>query len=181
MPSGPAAVAPRCEPMRVAGQIIRHRIESRRPPGITSEDTRKTDPSSGPETVSPDCIFGVFGTGRCIPASAPHDQRQGMPVDPDETNCRAAGRRQWFVLFGLAVGFRAHEATANSGIGHQAAAPSSFALASIWSSASTTASNVSNVDAWRALYSRTGSRNLRSSKRPAGGSPPSLSIERIVF
>lgn len=53
------------------------------------------------------------------------------------------------------------------------------AFSSACSTASSVASKVRRVEAWRALYSRTGSRISRSFHLPVGGGPPSFSMAFI--
>src|ERR1700722_17671729 len=94
-----------------------------------------------------------------IAALAPDQRRQRQLVKPDQAMRRAPWREDE----------RPHGAGAGAAL-----------VASIWASASATASKVSSVEAWRGLYLRTGSSAAKSAHLPDGGGPLSFSMRCIV-
>ena len=94
-------------------------------------DAGRAHPGPGPKSMALDGLVGIGGAAGQVAALAAKDARERQLVEPDH-RVRGAARRN---------GERAHDACADS----------ADAFAAIWPSASATASNVSSVEAWRAL------------------------------
>ncbi len=90
-----------------------------------------------------DRLVRIGRAAREIAALAPDERRKRQLIEANE-RVRGAARREPKGVHGAGAG------TA-SAVGSSTPVSAAACLAAIWPSASTTASNVSNVEAWRAL------------------------------
>jgi len=123
--TAPAPIAPGCQGGRPNRPLGRDRIIARPAPGVAAADTGKAHPAAGPKAMGLDRLIGIFGAARHVAALSPDEGRQGQLIGPDGPMGETAGPERDGCHPALPV--------------------------SIWSSAWTTASKVSRVEAWRAL------------------------------
>src|SRR5579885_889434 len=105
---------------------------------MTAHDARERHPSAGPQAEARDRLVAVFRACRQMPA-APADQwRKRVAIDPDQPAAETARKVKNESTPAVILDARdAHSAACRC-------------FASIWLIASTTASKVSMVEAWRA-------------------------------
>ena len=109
---------------------------------MTAADPRDPHPAARPEAVAQDRLVGISRAARQISALAADERGQRQLIEADE-RARGAARREPEGVHGAGA-----EAAAR---GSPTPASARACLAEIWPSASTTASKVSNVEAWRGL------------------------------
>ncbi len=102
---------------------------------------RGAHPAARPKPMALDRLVRIGRATREITALASDERRKRQLIDADERVREAARREPQGV----------HGAGAASASGSSAPVLAAACLAAIWPSASTTASKVSNVEAWRAL------------------------------
>ena len=126
------SIAPRPRPGSTQGESRRWRVVARAAPRMAAAYPRQAHPRARPQPMPLDRFVRVGRAGRQIPALTAEQGRERELVEADQRVSGAA---------------RAEDESA-----HEAPAPS-FAVsrAAIWPRASTTALNVSRVEAWRAL------------------------------
>ncbi len=104
---------------------------------------RGAHPAARPKPMALDRLVRIGRAAREITALAPDERGKRQLIDADE-RVREAARREPQGVHGAGAG------TASAS-GSSAPVLAAACLAAIWPSASTTASKVSNVEAWRAL------------------------------
>src|SRR5262245_52433709 len=115
---------------------------------MAAEEPRQRHPAARPQAEAPDRLIGVLRAGRQVPALKADQGREGVAIDSDE----AAPGHPGGAPCGVEDPSRTHcLLLAFSCAPTHSAATAPRRLASIWLIASTTASKVSIVEAWRAL------------------------------
>ena len=98
---------------------------------MTAQQARERHPGAGPQAIAVERLVGIFRAGRQMATMEADQGRERVTVDLHQS---AAG-----------------EARGVQKVHVAAFGPFAPRFASIWFIASTTASNVSSVEAWRAL------------------------------
>ena len=139
--------------MRALRRHFRHAINAGCAPRMAAQDASQRHPRTGPESISVERLVGIFGTSRQMPAMEADQRRERVAVnlyEPAAGEARgvqqvhASGPLPFVAIFSLEATPDEKPVSAFPGV-----APTRFA--SIWLIASTTASNVSSVEACLAL------------------------------
>lgn len=148
-------ITPRHPPMLPRRQCLRHRIKPAGAARSATRDAKQRHPAAGPQTMAGDGLVTELGTGRDMPAAISDEAGKRELIQPDQAHAEqtvgglaegtapvaSGGRRRGFRMSTIRRAAHAGQPTATL----------ACVFASIWSIASTTASKVSIVEAWRAL------------------------------
>ena len=122
-----------------------HAIDARRAPRLAAREARERHPPAGPQAVAIERFVGVFRAGRQMAAMKADERRERVAIGFDQA---AAGEAREVKDVHSAAVILVAAPDGKPVSTFPGAAPR---LASIWLIASTTASKVSMVEAWRAV------------------------------
>ncbi len=137
VPPRPPPETPRRVPMCAGRRFIRYAVDAGRAPWLAARQPRERHPAAGPQPVAVERLVGIFRAGRQVAAVEADQRRERVAIGFDQAASGEAREVE-----------DVHSAAVFSVAAPAEAAPRFF---SIWLIASTTASNVSMVDACRAL------------------------------
>src|SRR4051794_31500203 len=160
-------ITPRRPPAEAVAEHLRHLVEAAGAARAAAADAKQRHPAAGPKAVAGNRLVAIFGAGRDMAAGIADEAGQRQLVETDEPHAEQTGgglAERTGIVAGGACGLftrlvrsgRAAVILIVSLRGAELAHPgyastTSARFASICPIASTTASKVSIVDAWRAL------------------------------
>ncbi len=145
VPPRPPPETPRRVPMCAGRRFIRYAVDAGRAPWLAARQPRERHPAAGPQPVAVERLVGIFRAGRQVAAVEADQRRERVAIGFDQA---ASGEAREVRYLHSAAVFSVAAPDGKPAATFPGAAPR---LASIWLIASTTASNVSMVEAWRAL------------------------------